>query len=363
MLPDECFGLYETGILAYSACESDLLVCHVSSRKDRLPGIIPQHFHNLLMTHFVGIGFIIAALSSISWALADITRKQIVSKIHATSAVVGLMLTQALFLLPFLLATELGIAPQTDNRFAQLLFIEFPTITSTYVLYAGVSVLMNLAAHWLFLRAVFVSPLSLTAPYLALSPVFSAIVAFAFLGQTIPFWGIVGILVVCGGAFFLNPGEGSDGALAPLKALWSERGSLYMVGVALFWSITPVLDIQSAQMTSPLWHAGVLALGEGLVVATYLLARGKGKEMIADLRVMPLFVVFSGLLLLGGMVFQLSAYEFVQIAHVETMKRAFGVVLAMLASMIFFGEKDIARRSVAAGVMVAGVALVLLSGS
>lgn len=315
------------------------------------------------MTPIAGIGFFIAALSSISWALADITRKQIVSKIHATSAVVGLMLTQAFFLLPFLLATELGIAPQTDSRFVQLLFIELPHITPSYLLLAACSVLMNLTAHWLFLRAVFVSPLSLTAPYLALSPVFSAIVAFVFLGQTIPVWGIVGILVVCGGAFFLNPGEGSDGFLAPLKALWSERGSLYMVGVALFWSITPVLDIQSARMTSPLWHAGILALGEGLVVAIYLLVRGKAREMLADLRVMPLFVVFSGLLLLGGMVFQLSAYEFVQIAHVETMKRAFGVVLAMLASLLFFGEKDIARRFAAASVMVVGVALVLMSGS
>src|SRR5699024_3321033 len=160
---------------------------------------------------------------------------------------------------------------------------------------------------------------------------------------------------------FLNPGSESDGLLAPIKALWSERGSLYMVGVALFWSLTPVLDIQSTQITSPLWHAGFLALGEGGAVLIFLAARGRVKIVVEDLKLMPLLVVGSGLLLLGGMVFQLASYDYVAIAHVETLKRAVGVVCAMAASLIFFGEKDIARRFAAASVMVVGVALVLFS--
>lgn len=314
------------------------------------------------MTDLVELGFILALVSAGCWAFVDIIRKYIASNLSTTSALVGLMLGQVLFLIPFILVTELGAAPTTDHSLLDVLFVGVPQISGRYLLYAGGSISLNLVANLLFLRAVAVSPLTLTTPYLALTPVFSALVAFLWLGQVVTGWGIVGILIVCIGAFFLNPGSKSDGILAPLKALASERGSMYMVGVSLIWSITPILDLEASQETSPLWHTGFLALGVGICLVIYLSARRRAGKLISNLKILPVTGLIASFFLVAAMVLQLSAYDFVAIAYVETFKRAVGVTTAMAAGYFFFGEKDIARRFLGAGVMVLGVALVLFSG-
>ncbi|AWV90946.1 EamA family transporter [Bradymonas sediminis] len=315
------------------------------------------------MTDLLEFGFILALLSALSWASVDIIRKYIVANLNPTSALVGLMLGQVLLLLPFVLMTEVGAAPSSDHTLVKTLFIGIPDLSKSYLIQSAGSIALNLAANLLFLRAVAISPLSLTTPYLALTPVFSALVAFLWLGQIVTGWGIVGILIVCVGAFFLNPGSKSDGLLAPIKAIASERGSLYMICVSLCWSITPILDSKASLQTSPLWHTAFLALGMGVSLAIYLIARGEARTLIADLKILPAVGVCASFLLLAAMTLQLSAYgEGVPIAYVETIKRAGGVTTAMLAGYLFFGEKDIARRFIGAAVMVIGVAMVLFSG-
>lgn len=315
------------------------------------------------MTSLIELGFILALISALCWATVDILRKYIVANLSATSSLVGLMLGQVLLLVPFIFLTEIGAVPATDAALIKTLFIGIPDISSSYLLYAGGSIALNLVANLLFLHAVSISPLSLTTPYLALTPVFSALVAFILLNQHIAGVGIIGILIVCLGAFFLNPGSKSDGLLAPLKAIMSERGSLYMVFVALCWSITPILDREASMQTSPLWHTGFLALGIGVSLMVYLIARGRTAKLVADLKIIPVIGLLASFLLLAAMTLQLSAYnEGVQIAYVETFKRAGGVTSAMLAGYLLFGEKDIARRFIGAAVMVIGVAMVLFSG-
>lgn len=314
------------------------------------------------MKSIIEAGFILAGLSALCWSSVDIARKQLVQKMRATTALVGLMLGQVFFLLPLLAITELGGKPDIDHTAIELFFFEIPELSGTYFLYAGATITLNLAANLLFLHAVTISPLSLTTPYLALTPVFSAILAYLLLGQVVAGWGIVGILVVCLGAFFLNPGSKDDGMLAPLKALWSERGSLYMVIVSLVWSITPILDREASSRTGAVWHTGFLAFGIGTALALILTFRGKARETIEDFKNAPVFVLVCAFLLLGAMALQLASYDYVAIAYVETFKRALGVIGAMAAGMVFFGEKDIGRRFIGAAVMVVGVAMVLFSG-
>ena len=315
------------------------------------------------MNAIIEAGFILAGLSALCWSSVDIARKQLVRKMRATTALVGLMLGQVVFLLPLLLMTELGAKPEVDHPAVDLFFFSIPEFTTTYFLYACSTITLNLAANLLFLHAVSISPLSLTTPYLALTPVFSAILAYLVLGQVVAGWGIVGILVVCLGAFFLNPGSKDDGPLAPLKALWSERGSLYMVLVALVWSITPILDREASMRTGAVWHTGFLAFGIGMALTIILCVRGKGRETLEDFKNAPVFLMLCAFLLLAAMALQLASYDYVAIAYVETFKRALGVIGAMAAGMIFFGEKDIGRRFIGAAVMVVGVAMVLFSGN
>ncbi len=314
------------------------------------------------MQHIWIIGLVLGASCALCWAGVDIARKHVADQTRASFALVGLMFAQVPFVLAMMTGTELGLRPAAHGPITDMVFVGFPSVSGAYLAYAGASVALNIFANWLFLRAMQVSPLSLATPYLAFTPVFSAIFAFLWLGQEVTWWGVGGIATVCLGALFLNPGTRADGPLAPLKALWNERGSLYMIVVAVVWSVTPILDRQAAVLTSPMWHTFFLALGTGLGFAVWLLARGQGAAMWQGLRHIKWLVLATGLFMVVALVLQLGAYEYIAIAYVETLKRALGVIGAMVAGYFLFGESDIARRFLGATVMVVGVALVMFGG-
>lgn len=309
------------------------------------------------------IGFLLAVFSAVFWASLDISRKRLGAEMSAVAVVVGIMFWQVPFIVPFMAATEAGLASPGANALADIVFVGLPELGWNYAWLAAVSVALNTLANLLFVRAVQISPLSLTTPYLSFTPVFSALAAFALLGQTPAPWGIAGIVTVCLGAFFLNPGHKDQGVFAPLKALWTERGSLYMVIVALIWSVTPVLDKEASELTSPMWHTLVLGLGIGVFLVGWVVARGNSGRVWREQWCMPWWLAACGFFSVGAMILQLGSYAFIEIAYVETVKRAIGVVSAIAAGYLLFGERDIGRRLAGAAVMVAGVAMVLLSES
>lgn len=310
------------------------------------------------------IGFLLAVLSAVFWASLDITRKHVGQYMSASAAVIGIMLWQAPFILPFMAAEEFSLVPDFDNPVTDILFVSFPELTGHYLLYGTVSVALNVAANFLFLRSVQISPLSLTTPYLSFTPVFSALVAYFTIGEQPTGWGIAGIATVCIGAFFLNPGNKDEGIFAPLKAIWKERGSLYMLIVAFIWSVTPVIDKEAAAVTSPMWHTLFLAFGVGAAFITWRLFKDRGfGELREELSHTKFWIAACGFFSVGAMAMQLGSYVFVKIAYVETIKRGIGVLSAIVAGWVLFKEKDIGRRLVGAVVMIAGVAMVLMTGN
>lgn len=312
-----------------------------------------------MSTEFI-LGFVLALICAIFWAGLDISRKKLGRQMTATGAVAGLMLLHLVYLNPVLIA---GSLVEGQGPVYEMLLPGYPAVSSAYFLPAAASIGLNLAANFLFLRAVQISPLSLTTPYLAFTPVFTAITALIFLGQVPSQWGTVGIVIVCLGAFFMNPGNKDDGPLAPLKALWTERGSFYMIIVALIWSITPILDKTAADMTNPIWHTMVLAGGVGIIFATSRrIGDGSFAPLWKEFCAIPRWLAIAGLLAVGAMAVQLTSYAFIDVAYVETVKRAVGVTAAIAAGYFFFGERDIWRRLLGALVMSVGVALILFAG-
>ena len=313
-----------------------------------------------MVTEFT-LGFALATLSALSWALLDITRKKLGREMSAVGAVAGLMLLHILFINPVLLAGSITETP--DSVAGAMILGGYPSLATSYFPPAFFSILLNLAANFLFLRAVQISPLSLTIPYLAFTPVFTAITALIFIGQSPSTAGALGILIVCLGAFFLNRGDDGGGLFAPVKALWTERGSLFMLIVALIWSVTPILDKNAADQTSPLFHTMFLAAGIGVIFTAIALGRDRSLiPLIKEFKKLPLWLCLGGLFAVGAMLFQLSSYAYIDVAYVETVKRGIGVTAAMIAGYFLFGERDILRRLVAAFVMVIGVALILIAG-
>ena len=307
------------------------------------------------------IGLILALLCSVFWTGLDVSRKFLGGRASATGAVAGLTLFQIPILLLILGAGEAVSAPELGG-FDRLVLDGFPEVSADYWPWALGSIAINLLANFLFLRAVQISPLSLTIPYLSFTPVFTAISGLVALGEEPGGWGWAGILTVCMGAFFLNPGNKDHGPLAPLKALWTERGSLYMVIVALSWSITPVLDKYAAERTSVVWHTLMIATGVFAFFAVARIVADRGpRRLVVELAPTAWLFALAASFNVFAMILQLSSYDFTDVAYTETVKRAVGVVGAIAAGYVFFGERDLRRRMLGAAVMVVGVAMIMLA--
>lgn len=297
-------------------------------------------------------GFLIGAVSAIGWATLDALRKSVGERASATTAVAAMALFQLPLLLAALVFGEL-VGPFEEPWSGFMGGI--PDVDADYLPPMFGSIALNIVANWLFYRAVTISPLGLTVPYLSFTPVFTLLTGLVVLGQSPTVWGLVGIVIVTAGAFILNGGS--------LSSLREERGSLYMIAVALLWSVTPALDKIAVDRSSVLVHMTMLATG--IFVAFWALRAvtdHSPTEMLKQMRAAPWLLVLTGVLTVFALVLQLWAYEFIDVAYVETVKRALGVLAAVLVGWRVFGEGDLRRRLVAAAVIAVGVAAIVLGG-
>ena len=292
------------------------------------------------------IAILVMLVASLGWATFDAARKHLSDRIPPVALVVLLMLGQV----P-VFAIWLGFSVATHGA---------PAVHSDYLAPALLSIAINVVANLLFLRAVNLSPLSLTIPMLSFSPAFSALLAWLPpLHETLTRYQAAGAALVILGALTLNAaGVATDGPGGFIRRLRSERGVPIMLVVALLFSLSSAVDKVAQAASSPPLHALVQCLGVGLVLLVVLLRRGQLSQLRAVLDNQPAFAgaIAAGATALG---FQMSAFVMSPVSTVETVKRAIGMTAAQVVGRIAFGEPLTARKWVAVGLMSLGCLLIL----
>ena len=112
-------------------------------------------------------------------------------------------------------------------------------------------------AFLLHFRAVHLSPLSLTMPFLGFTPVFVIVTGNLLLGRkSINTPGTIGVLLVVAGGYVLNLDSARYGLLGPVRAIFREPGSALMLLVAALYGLTAVggkfLILNSSPLFGPL---------------------------------------------------------------------------------------------------------------
>ena len=87
---------------------------------------------------------------------------------------------------------------------------------------------LEFAATLLYIRAIIISPLSLTVPFLSLTPAFLLITSPILMNEYPPLKGMMGILLIVIGAYALNLDSIKHGFLAPFRMISKEKGSMMM---------------------------------------------------------------------------------------------------------------------------------------
>jgi drug/metabolite transporter (DMT)-like permease len=280
---------------------------------------------------------LIVLAASLAWGGVDTARKMLSGRLRPVPLI--FLLTAAA--VPF---------------FAVWLAVDgMPEVAPGYWVPALGSLALNVGANLAFIHALRLSPLSVTVPLLSLTPVFTALLAMPMLGERPSALQGLGILLVVAGAFALHLPERLPAGAGFQRV---ERGAVWMVGVALAWSLTVPLDKLSVERASAAFHAVVLCSGVGLAVFLILAGQRRVRELAAVRQLPGAFVLALGasVVALG---LQLVAIQLVWVGLVETVKRGIGNLMALFMGRLLFGEPVTVRKLVAVALMAAGVALVL----
>jgi drug/metabolite transporter (DMT)-like permease len=165
--------------------------------------------------------------------------------------VVVLLLTPILFFIPI---------PSLDGNFYKAFLCALPFEIIAYILYV---------------KAIKRSPLSLTVPFLSLTPVSLILISYVILGEAVSFRGGIGILMIALGSYTLNLKDINKGFWEPMKAVKREAGSVFMIIVAILYGLTNTFGKQAINHSSALFYGVTYNLAFFIVVSPVLFKIGK----------------------------------------------------------------------------------------
>jgi len=229
---------------------------------------------------------------------------------------------------------------------------EIPPLDRTFWKILGMLLPLEVTTIFLYIKAIKVSPLSLTIPFLSLTPLFLIVTSFLILGEFPDRSGLTGIFLITCGAYLLNLHQVKKGILAPLRSIVKEKGSLMMIGVAFIYSVTSNLGKIATLHSSPLFFGMFYTLVLTMVLTPFAFFR----VMKNPVNFKPRLKTF---LLIGFFYALMTIAHYQAIARVEVVYmisiKRMSLVFSVLYGGLIFHEENIGERLVGSLVMIMGV--------
>ncbi len=281
----------------------------------------------------------LAILTALSEALKDVFSKFSLR----TSDPVLLAFALRMYALPFVIPV--------------LFFIDIPKTGPGFWPALITGGLMNILITILYMKAIQHSELSVTVPMVTFTPLFLLVTSPIIVGEFPDLTGILGIVAIVAGSWFLHFDVRKKGLLMPFKALLRDKGPRLMLLVAFLWSITANIDKVGIMNSSPLfWVVSVsifLFLG---MIPVVMLFRPKEapKKMLLDKGFLAV-----GFFTAATLIFQMLAIQLTLVAYVISIKRTSALMVVVFGA-IFFREKGLKHRLAGVLLMLAGVVLITI---
>ena len=239
-------------------------------------------------------------------------------------------------------------------------FVPVPPLDGIFFSAFLISLPINAIGFFLHLRAIQISPLSLTLPYLSFTPVFMILTGALVLDEMPNALGIFGICIICAGGYILNLAPGRHSVLAPLKAVLREKGSWLMLIVAFVYSLGAVFGKQGIVHSSPLFFA--ITFFTALNILLLVLFRVGGKIKWYTFAQQRLKGIVAGLLFFAHVLLHAFAISLTKAAYMISVKRL-SAIIGLIYGGVIFKEKNLAVRTVGTLLMVVGAVVITLWGN
>jgi drug/metabolite transporter (DMT)-like permease len=239
------------------------------------------------------------------------------------------------------------------------LLVEIPPLDQTFWWSFFISIPINIIAYVLYLYAIKISPISLSVPFLAFTPVFMILTGFFILAETVNIWGAIGIVLIVLGGYMLHFTGNQGGMLAPFSAFAREKGSWLMLIVAILFAFAAVIGKKAILHSSPLFFSYTFFLVFNIIV----LAGFTGFRPIDwnKIRRNTPRGIWLGTLLMLHISFHSLAIVTATAVYMVSVKRS-SILFAVLLSWIILKEANIKYRGLGTLLMFIGMLFITLLG-
>ncbi|KIX11315.1 DMT family transporter [Dethiosulfatarculus sandiegensis] len=239
-----------------------------------------------------------------------------------------------------------------------LFLIPWPELDSWFFWGVAAAIPAEVAANFLYIRALQVSPLSLTMPFTAFTPAFSLFTGIIILGEAPSWQGFLGMGLLVAGAYVLNLHQFRQGWLAPFKAVTTETGSWMMLLVSFLYAYTSVMGRGMVLHSSPWFVAGLYPVILFGCVSTGLAVKGE-LDFNWTRRTGPALLV--ALCMAAMAVCHFQAVAMVQAAYMIAVKRL-SILFAMAYGALVLREAKPLQHLTAGAVIIFGAVIIVAWG-
>lgn len=240
-----------------------------------------------------------------------------------------------------------------------LLFVPVPALDRDFYIAFFAALPLEIAAIILYIKALKVSPLSLTLPFLSLTPVFLIVVPYIILGEKVSLLGSLGVMFIAAGGYILNLKELKRGIFEPFKAIRKEKGSVFMIGVALIFSFTSSLGKMAIEHSSPVFFGAAYIF---VLVAFFSpIALYKGRHELKEIfyngaiKASILPGIFHSFMIISHMI----AMSMTKVAYMISVKRL-SLLIGVFYGYLLFRESGMKERFLGTVIMLIGFVLIVL---
>ena len=239
-------------------------------------------------------------------------------------------------------------------------YTRMPSMPASFWYYMIPLVIIEIAAGILYVRAIQVSPLSLTIPFMAFSPVFLLVVGYVVLGEKPSPVGLLGILTVSGGAYTLNIHHNKKhGFIGPLKAVFKEKGSWMMLLVAFLYSFSASFGKKALIYCGDPYFFSLFYMTIVAVVSFPLvLFFAKGRVSLFFRK--PLIYLLVGTAMGVMVITHFAAVRNMNVAYMISLKRM-NLVFSIFLGHWLFSEERLIQNTFACIMMILGAFLVSIA--
>ena len=193
------------------------------------------------------------------------------------------------------------------------------------------------------------------------APILTALWAVFLFGETLPTFGIVGILLSVAGVCFLSLSETNTSIRHAAKSQLS-RASTWALAAAFFISVYSVSDSFAVIYTPPAVYIWWVFMGMAVLSAPFVWREAHIKGNVSELKSSWKKISVAGAASLVSYLSVLFALKLTSVSYVVT-GRALSMLFAAILGVLFLKEKLSFMRILGAALMILGMATIAVLGS